>query len=69
VNLENLQALWSTYRFKVTLNQSLLLTLEGATRWAIKNQLTASSDIPNYLNSLFLDGLKAVKPEAVTVIY
>ena len=69
VSLENLQEVWPTYRLNVALHQSLLLTLEDETRWAIKNQLTASSDIPNYLNYLYLDGLRAVKPEAVTVIH
>jgi NitT/TauT family transport system substrate-binding protein len=67
--LENLQEVWPTYHFTVALNQSLLLALEDQTRWAIKNQLTASPDIPNYLHSLYLDGLKAVKPESVTVIH
>jgi ABC-type nitrate/sulfonate/bicarbonate transport system substrate-binding protein len=69
VSLENLQEVWPTYRFNVALHQSLLLTLEDETRWAIKNQLTANSDIPNYLNYLYLDGLRAVKPESVTVIH
>jgi NitT/TauT family transport system substrate-binding protein len=69
VSLDSLQELWPAYRFNVTLAQSLLLTLEDETRWAIKNQLTASPNIPNYLHSLYLDGLVAVKPEAVTVIH
>jgi NitT/TauT family transport system substrate-binding protein len=69
VSLENLQELWPTYQFNVELNQSLLLSLEDQTRWAMKNQLTARIDMPNYLNSLYLDGLKAVKPESVTVIH
>ncbi len=69
VSLENLKEVWPTYRFNVTLDQSLLLTLEDETRWAIKNQLTARPDIPNYLNYLYLDGLEAVKPESVTVIH
>jgi NitT/TauT family transport system substrate-binding protein len=69
VSLENLQEVWPTYRLNVALNQSLLLTLEDETRWAIKKQLTAGPDMPNYLNYLYLDGLKAVKPESVTVIH
>ncbi len=69
VSLENLQELWPAYQFNVALHQSLLLTLEDETRWAIKNKLTARPDIPNYLNHLYLDGLKAVKPESVTVIH
>jgi NitT/TauT family transport system substrate-binding protein len=69
VSLENLKELWSSYRFNVTLNQSLVLTLEDETRWAIKNELTARPDIPNYLNHLYLDGLRTVRPESVTVIH
>jgi NitT/TauT family transport system substrate-binding protein len=69
VSLENLKEVWPAYQFNVALHQSLLLTLEDETRWAIKNKLTARPDIPNYLNHLYLDGLKAVKPESVTVIH
>jgi NitT/TauT family transport system substrate-binding protein len=69
MSLETLQELWPSYRFNVTLNQSLLLVLEDETRWAIKNELTARSDVPNYLHHLYLDGLRAVKPESVTVIH
>jgi NitT/TauT family transport system substrate-binding protein len=68
-SLENLKEVWPTYRFNIALHQSLLLTLEDQTRWAIKNKLTARPDIPNYLNHLYLDGLRAVKPESVTVIH
>jgi NitT/TauT family transport system substrate-binding protein len=69
VSLENLQEVWPTYRFNVALHQSLLLTLEDETRWAIKNKLTTRADIPNYLHHLYLDGLRAVKPESVTVVH
>ena len=69
VSLENMKEVWPTYRFNVALHQSLLLTLEDETRWAIKNNLTAKADIPNYLNHLYLDGLRAVKPESLTVIH
>jgi NitT/TauT family transport system substrate-binding protein len=68
-SIESLKEVWPSYRFSVALHQSLLLTLEDETRWAIKNQLIASPDIPNYLNYLYLDGLRAVKPESVTVIH
>jgi NitT/TauT family transport system substrate-binding protein len=69
VSLENLQELWPTFRFNVTLDQSLLLTLEDETRWAIKNQLTGRTDIPNYLHHVYLDALQAVTPAAVTIIH
>ncbi len=60
--------LWGIYHFKVTLDQSFLITLEDQARWAIKSRLTDKTSVPNYLNFIYLDGLKAVKPEAVTII-
>lgn len=69
VSLETLKESWHTFRFNVSLHQNLIHTLEDETRWAIKNKLTAKADIPNYLNYLYLEGLKAVRPESVTVIH
>jgi NitT/TauT family transport system substrate-binding protein len=69
VSRENLQEVWPSYRFNVTLDQSLLLTLEDETRWAIKNELTDRTNIPNYLDHFYLDALEAVMPAAVTVIH
>jgi len=69
VSLENLQELWRSYRFNVTLDQSLLLILEDETRWAIKNELTDRTNIPNYLDHFYLEALEAVMPAAVTVIH
>lgn len=64
-----LKALWPTYRFNVRLDQGLLLALEDETRWAIRNKLTGRIDMPNYLNHVYLDGLQAVAPAAVTVVH
>jgi NitT/TauT family transport system substrate-binding protein len=69
VSLENMMELWPTFEFNVTLDQSLLLTLEDETRWAIKNKLTDRTDMPNYLHHIYLDALHAVRPTAVTVIH
>lgn len=68
-NAASLKDLWSVYRFDIALDQSLLLALEDESRWAIKNKLTDRNDMPNYLNHIHLDALKAVAPAAVTVIH
>jgi sulfonate transport system substrate-binding protein len=52
----------------LSLDQSLLLSLEDESRWAIKNGLTASQKVPNYLDYIYFDGLKAVKPNAVRIL-
>lgn len=69
LDVAELKALWPQYRFNITLDQGLLLALEDESRWAIRNKLTDRTDMPNYLNHVYLDALKAVSPTAVTVIH
>lgn len=64
-----LKASWPSYKFAMALDQGLILALEDEARWAIKNKLTSRTDIPNYLNYIYLDGLEAVMPTAVTVVH
>ena len=59
---------WDIFTFRVALDQALLVNLEDQTRWAIKHQLAARRDMPNYLDFIYMDGLLAVKPEAVRII-
>jgi len=65
---ENVSAIWDDYVFEIFLDQSLLLSWEDIARWAIKNKFTDKTKVPNYLNVIYLDGLEAVKPEAITII-
>lgn len=64
-----LKEIWPSYRFEVALRQGLLLVLEDEARWAIRNKLTAATNVPNFLNNLSLDPLRSVAPTAVTVIH
>lgn len=56
------------FDFGVKLDQSLLVTLENQARWAIRGKLAGRKEVPNFLEYIYLDGLKAVKPDAVTII-
>lgn len=60
---------WPAYRFNVALDQGLILALEDEARWAIRNKLTGTADMPNYLDYIYLDGLATVMPSAVTIIH
>ncbi|PHV29433.1 nitrate ABC transporter substrate-binding protein [Janthinobacterium sp. BJB426] len=64
-----LRTAWHRYQFDIVLDQGLLLALEDEARWAIKNRLGERSDMPNFLDAVYLDGLEAVAPSAVTVIH
>jgi NitT/TauT family transport system substrate-binding protein len=63
-----LDEIWDIFRFRVTLDQALLVDFEEQTRWALKNKLTAGTNMPNYLDHIYADGLYAVKPEAVRLV-
>lgn len=63
-----LDEIWDIYTFRVALDQALLMNFEDQTRWVLKNRLAARTDMPNYLDVIYFDGLYSVKPEAVRVI-
>ena len=65
---ETLNATWSDFQFRLFLDQSMLTSLEDEARWAINNRLTEATKVPNYLDFIHTDALKAVKPEAVTIL-
>ena len=65
---ESLAGIWNDFVYNISLNQSLLVTLEDQARWAIKNGLTDRRDLPSFFDALYVDGLKSVKPDAVRVI-
>ncbi len=59
---------WPKQEFVVILAQAMLSSFESQARWAIRNNLTDSTEVPNYLNYIYMDALEDVKPEAVTII-
>lgn len=65
---EFLVSVWDDFVYELSLDHSLLATLEDEARWAVKNKLTDRTEVPNYLGFIYMDGLKAVKPEAATII-
>ncbi len=69
LNHEVVMSTWSKTRFRVGLDQNLLTLMEDEARWAITNKYVDSTKVPNYFNFLYLEGLKKIKPEAVSVIH
>lgn len=56
------------FSLKLALPQGLLTMLEDQTRWAIANRYTRATELPNFLDTVYLDAMLAVRPEAVTII-
>lgn len=53
--------------FELSLEHSLLTILDDQARWAIANKFTDKTKVPNYLEYFYLDAMKAVKPEAISI--
>ena len=61
------ESAWSRDQFSLSLDQSLIAAMEDEARWMIKNNLTTEKTVPDFLDYIYTDGLKAVKPEAVNI--
>ncbi len=59
---------WPKQEFTVVLEQAMLVAMEDQARWRIENGLTDETDVPNFLEFLYLNALEVTAPEAVTVI-
>ncbi len=63
-----MEIIWPRYQFALSLDQSLITAMEDEARWMIKNHLTTAKEVPDFVNYIYIDGLKAVKPGAVNII-
>ena len=63
-----LDSVWDSFDFRVTMDQTLLVSLEDQAKWALKSKLTGARDVPNFLEYIYIDGLHAVEPDAVRIM-
>ncbi len=67
-DLDYIDYSWPEQEFAVILSQAMLITFEDQARWRIENGLTDATEVPNYLDYIYIDALEEVKPEAVSII-
>jgi NitT/TauT family transport system substrate-binding protein len=61
-------SVWPQHQFTLSLDQTLIVAMKDEAQWMINNNLTSEKEIPDFLNYVYVDGLKAIKPEAVKII-
>lgn len=59
---------WDDFTFELSLDQAFFTNIESEARWAVRNKLTDKTKIPNYLDFIYPDALKSLKPSAITII-
>ena len=63
-----METVWSQNQYSLSLDQSLIVAMEDEARWMISNGLTTEKHVPDFLNHIYEDGLRAIKPETVTIV-
>jgi ABC-type nitrate/sulfonate/bicarbonate transport system substrate-binding protein len=62
-------ATWADFDYKLGLNQSLIGTMEGQARWAMREgHVPAGSKWPNFLDFVATEPLRKIAPAAVTLV-
>ncbi|MGD8783985.1 MAG: ABC transporter substrate-binding protein [Thioalkalispiraceae bacterium] len=60
--------IWQDFDFRLSLDQTFLLTLENESRWAVEHGLTETKELPNYLEYVNTKPLLSVDPAMVNII-
>ena len=63
-----METIWPRYQFSLSIDQSLITAMEDEARWMIDNGLTSEKQVPDFLDYIHEDELKALKPDAVNII-
>jgi NitT/TauT family transport system substrate-binding protein len=63
-----LEDMWDIFTIEVALDQGLLVNFEDQARWVMRNRLATRADMPNYLDFIYDNALRSVKPAAVSIV-
>lgn len=58
----------SRTKYELSLDQTMLLTMEDEARWLIQNRRTDRTQVPNYLDYIQAEPLLKVNPKAVRLV-
>jgi NitT/TauT family transport system substrate-binding protein len=64
-DMDLVREVWDAFSYQVVLDQTILLTLEDETRWAMRNRLTDQTAMPDYRKHIHTGSLRSLKPDAV----
>jgi ABC-type nitrate/sulfonate/bicarbonate transport system substrate-binding protein len=63
-----LASIWTQHQFSLSLDQAMITAMKDEANWMIRNNLTPEKELPDFLNFIYVDGLKAIRPKAVSII-
>lgn len=68
VDTKSVAAQLDGYEYRLGLDQNLLSTLEAESRWAVREGLVENRAIPDYLELMRIEPMRALEPRAMTIV-
>jgi ABC-type nitrate/sulfonate/bicarbonate transport system substrate-binding protein len=68
LNASYMPTVWQQNRFSVTIDQSLVSTMEDEARWMMANNMTNATAMPDFRKFIHTKSLEEVKPGSVRII-
>jgi NitT/TauT family transport system substrate-binding protein len=59
---------WPKNQFGLSLDESLILAMEGEARWMIANSMTNATEVPDFRKYVYPDALQEIRPGSVNII-
>jgi len=59
---------WKEYHFVLSLDQALIIEMEDEARWMAEQNMTLGKTPPSYLDMMYQDAMREIKPSSVTII-
>lgn len=63
-----MDTVWAQNQFTLSLDQALITAMEDEARWLIANNLTTGTQVPDFIEYIYEDALKTVKPAVVSIV-
>ena len=61
-------SVWANYQFSVSLDESLIIAMEDETRWMMSNNVAKKNPMPDFVDYIYEEALRKIRPEAVNII-
>lgn len=67
VSLAEIKSLWGLYEHRLSLDHAMLLGLEDNARWFVQQRGNHPPPLPNFINLIHAESLRAVRPAAINL--
>ena len=68
INREVVKSTWDEFAFELYLSEAMLINMEDQARWMIDVGRVAPRAVPNFLEVIHFETLRAVRPESISII-